>query len=210
MTESGYQGHGGAHDPPPPDKRLWVIAGILAVIAVVAVALLLTTLGDDDDSDDRATTDPSTTTEATTSSTSATTSTSTTEVTTTAEATTTTAADTTTTEVTPSTVDPADCTAAGTDPSDPERAAEEAYTAWTRGDAACAQRLMTQQAFDTLFARSGAGASDEFQGCWDMSEGGGEPLMDCAFTYEGGATHYMMQFSPTDGWLVFEITQVAD
>ncbi len=82
------------------------------------------------------------------------------------------------------------------------------FIAWTRGDTACAQELMTTEALDELFSRDGAEAQDDFQGCFEDTEG--DPHIDCAFTYEGGATHYLMNFSATDGWKVFDVTQVAD
>ncbi|NLD78485.1 MAG: hypothetical protein GX643_17675 [Acidimicrobiales bacterium] len=210
-----------SHEPqpfdaePPPDaqRRLWIIAAILAVIAVIAVALLFTTILDEDDDDPVATTDSSLV-ESTTTSTSSTSTTSTTTSTTTTtsepeEESTTTAPDTTTTTSEPPiTADPAQCRDAGADPTYPDSAAQAVFIAWTRGDTACARELMDDEAFDQLFSKSGAEATDDFQGCWETDEVG--PNSDCAFTYEGGSTHYVMRFSPTDGWQVSEIYQVAD
>lgn len=127
------------------------------------------------------------------------------------ESTTTTEAETTTTteDGTPSvTADPDQCAEAGSDPGNPEPAAQAVFIAWTRGDRGCASRLMTPAAFDELFARDGSGATDTFAGCFESDEG--DPHMDCAFVFEGGATHYLMQFSPLEGWKVFDITQFAD
>lgn len=180
----------------PPDRRPWIIAAILAVIAIVAVALLLTS----DDDEPTAATSTTISEETTTSE-----STTTTEATTTSESTTTT---TTVAEAPPVTADPAQCAEAGADPGDPAPAAQAVFQAWTRGDEACAHELMTDDAFDELFARDGTDAQDDFQGCTEADQP--DPAMDCAFTYEGGATHYLMSFSPTDGWLVTDIQQVAD
>ena len=47
-----------------------------------------------------------------------------------------------------------------------------------------------------------------FQGCVEVDDP--EPAIDCAFTFEGGSTHYLMNFSDTDGWTVFDVFQVAD
>jgi hypothetical protein len=194
---------GGQAPPPqgrPPDRRPWILAALMAAIALVAVVLLLV-----DDEDDDVATDASTTTSLMTTTTS--------ESTTTTEATTTTSETTTTTtppvsEAPPVTADPAQCAEAGSDPGDPEPAALAVFQSWERGDEACAQVLMTGDAFDELFSRDGSGATDVFQGCTEQADP--DPHVDCAFTYEGGATHYLLQFSPTDGWQVFDVTQVAD
>lgn len=212
------QGHdpvppGTPPEPPPADRRLWIIAGILAVIAVIAVGLLLTTQ-DDDDGDDVVTTDTSvsSSTSASTSSTTEVPETSASSSSTTVDDTssTTEASGSTTTtggEGPPVTADPAQCRDVAND-TDPEYPAQAVFVAWTRGDTVCAQQLMTAEAFDQLFARDGADAQDEFQGCNEITEG--DPHFDCAFTYEGGSTHFRMNFSPTDGWRVFEVYQVAD
>jgi hypothetical protein len=186
-----WDGDGG-----PPDRRPWILAGVLGLIALIAILLLV--LGGDDGDDEAA---PTTTSESTT-----------TEATTTSESTTTTEAPTTTaptTTASPSdTVDPVDCREVGGDPVDPDAAAQTVYDAWTRDDEACARELMSDAAFEELFARDGSDASDEFQGC--TADADPEPFTDCAFTYEGGATHYRMVYSPTDGWQVQDISQVAD
>lgn len=182
---------------PPPDRRPWIIAGLLGLIALLAIALLL--LSDDDD--DEVSTDTTTTSLETT------TSESTTSAPATTEAPTTTAAP-TTTQAPPNTVDPAQCRAAGSNPTDPESAARAVYDAWTRGDQACAAELMTDDARAQLFARDGSGASEQFQGCTEQATP--EPHVDCTFTYPGGSTHYLMRFSPTTGWQVYEVLQRAD
>lgn len=189
--------------PQPPDRRPWIIGGIVALIVVVAIVLLLLA-GDDDD--DAATDDTSTTTSTTAAST--TTSSSTTTTSTTAPTTTTTAAPTTTTAPTPVTEDPQFCADQGEDPDDPDPAARTVFAAWTRGDQNCAAELMTDDAREELFSRSGAGARDVFQGCEETDDP--EPVIDCAFTFEGGATHYLMNFGDADGWRVFDVTQFAD
>ena len=114
----------------------------------------------------------------------------------------------TTSAVTGVTADPAHCAEAGSDPANPDPAAQAVFIAWTRGDRACAAELMAPSALDQLFARDGTGATDVFQGCNEVTEP--DPAFDCAFTYEGGATHYTMVFSATDGWQVNGIHQVAD
>jgi hypothetical protein len=170
----------------------------MAAIALVAV-LLLVLAGDDDEDDvagDATTTAP-TPLESTTT---------TDDTTTTTEATTTTLPS--DTAVPPVTADPEQCDDAGSNPLDPAPAAQAVFQAWERGDEACAQLLMTDDAFDELFARDGSGATDVFQGCEEQADP--EPYVDCAFTYEGGATHYLMRFSPLAGWTVYDITQVAD
>jgi hypothetical protein len=189
--------------PPPPDRRPWIIGGLVALIVLLVIALLL--LGGDDDGDDTAgdTTTSSTTSSSTTSSTTTSSTSSTTTSTTAPPATTT-----TTTNVPPSTADPDECREEGQDPEAPEPAAEAVFDAWTRGDVACASELMTDDALDELFSRSGAGATDVFQGCFEVDEP--DPAIDCAFTYPGGSTHYLMNFSDTDGWQVFDVFQVAD
>lgn len=195
--------------PPPADDEgsnpwPWIIGGLLALIAVVALVLLLT--GGDDDGDDEIGLEPIP--GQTTTSTSSTTS-STTSTTTTAPPPTTTAPPaTTTTDAPPVTADPAQCEEAGSDPDAPEPAAQAVFIAWTRGDENCAAQLMTPAARVELFSRDGSQATDVFQGCTDVDEP--DPRTDCAFTFEGGSTHYLMNFSPTDGWTVFDIEQVAD
>lgn len=180
--------------PPPPDRRPWIIAGILGLIVVMLI-LLLALDGDDDGDDVDAS---STTTTALDTTTSSSTSSS--------SSTTTTAPTTTVAPVV--TVDPDECAEAGGGPAKPGIAAETVYDAWVRGDEACAAELMTAPALAELFSRDGADANDTFQGCTE--EDVPDPHTDCAFSYEGGATHYLMSFSDTDGWKVYDITQLAD
>lgn len=108
----------------------------------------------------------------------------------------------------PIVTDPAECRQSGSEPDNPELPAQVVFVAWTRTDTACAQELMTPDAFDTLFERDGTDAQDQFQGCTEATDG--DPHFDCAFSYEGGATHYLMNFSATEGWKVFDVTQFAD
>ena len=198
------EGPGGGYVPPtggtppagpPPDRRPWIIAGLLALLVVVLILLLLAQ--GDDDNDDASNTS---TTELTTSSSS-------TSTTTTTPSSTTTAAPTTTTSPVV-TVPPATCAAAGGGSAKPGLAAETLYDAWVRGDQACAAQLTTPAALAELFSRDGSGANDQFQGCTE--EDVPDPHTDCAFSFEGGATHYLMNFSDTDGWQTYDITQFAD
>lgn len=178
----------------PPDRRPWILAGLLGVIALIAIVLLLM---DDDDGDSAA---------------EETTTTSTTEPTTTSSSTTTSAPSTTTTAPTtttdPNAIDPATCAEAGSNPDTPGLAAQTVYDAWVRGDEPCAHELMTDDAFTELFTRDGSGANHTFQGCTEVEEP--DPHGDCAFTYEGGSTHYLIQYSDLEGWIVYDIEQVAD
>ena len=180
--------------PPPPDRRPWIIAAILALIVLMLVLLLV--LNGDDDGDDVDASSTTTTALATTTSSS----------TSSSSSTTTTAPTTTVAPVV--TVDPADCAEAGEGPMKPGLAAETVYDAWVRGDEACAAELMTAPALAELFSRNGEGANDTFQGCTEQDVP--DPHTDCAWSYEGGATHYLMSYSDTDGWQVYDITQFAD
>ena len=214
-TQPGTDGGGtGGVDGPPPDgepggkggsKMPWAIGGVLVLIAIVLGVLLATR---DDGKDDDVVLEPvpgeSTTTSSTTTSTTSSTST-------TAPATTTTTTAppaTTTTEAPPVTVPPEQCAEAGADPEAPEPAAETVFEAWTLGDEDCAAQLMTPAARVELFSLDGSGATDEFQGCFEVDDP--EPAIDCAYTYDGGSTHYLMNFSDTDGWIVFDVFQIAD
>jgi hypothetical protein len=188
-----------AADGGPPS---WLIPALVAVVLVLAAVVAFLLMRDDGDDEVSASTTSSST------STSSSTTSSSTSTTSTSLATTTTAAPTTTTANTPVTADPAQCRVAGSDPANPEPAAQAVFVAWTRGDTACAAELMTDDALDELFARDGSGATDEFQGCFEQDEP--DPHMDCAWTYPGGSTHYLMNLSPTDGWQVFDVEQIAD
>ncbi|MDP1819708.1 MAG: hypothetical protein Q8K58_07400 [Acidimicrobiales bacterium] len=183
---------------PPPDRRPWMVAGLLALILAVVLAVVL--LGGDDDDDDTATDASVTTTSASTTSATAT------------AGPTTDAAPTTTdapaAEAPPVTLDPDACTAAGANPATPGLTAETVFDAWVLGDRTCAARLMEDDALAELFDRDGEGAADTFQGCTEVDEP--DPHADCAFTYEGGTTHYLLRLSPTEGWKVFDVTQSAD
>jgi hypothetical protein len=182
--------------PPPPDRRPWIIAAVLALIVLMLV-LLLVLQGDDDDDGDVDASSTTTTAQVTSTSSSSSSSTSTS-----------TTAEPTTTVAPVVTVPPDDCADAGEGAAKPGLAAETVYDAWVRGDEACAAELMTAPALAELFSRDGEGANDTFQECFE--EDLPDPHTDCAFTYEGGSTHYLMNFSPTDGWQVYDITQIAD
>lgn len=182
----------GPAGPPPPDRRPWVIAGLVVLILAMLVLLVLTR----DDGDEGTATSSTTTSEPST-----TTSTSTSSTTSTTVAT-------TTTQAPVVTVPPAECKAAGAGPAKPGTAAQAVYDAWTRGDQACAAELMTAPALAKLFARDGTGAQDAFQGCSEVLLP--DPHVDCGFTYEGGATHYLLRYGATSGWQVYDVTQVAD
>ena len=179
--------------PPPPDRRPWIIAAVLALIVVMLILLLVMQDDDDDGVDASSTT---TTALVTTTSTTSTT----------APASTTSVAPSTTAPIV--TVPPTECAEAGEGPAKPALAAETVYDAWVRGDQACAAQLMTSDALDELFDRDGTGADDQFQGCTEIELP--DPHTDCAFTYEGGSTHYLMNFSDTDGWQVYDVVQSAD
>jgi hypothetical protein len=180
--------------PPPPDRRPWIIAALLGLIVVVLILILLFQSDDEDDVDAAA----STTTSEVTSTTS-----------TTAPSTTTTEEEaTTTTEAPGVTVPPEECAALGEDGAKPGLAAQTVYEAWTRGDEACAAELMSAPALAELFSRDGEGATDDFQGCTESDEP--DLDADCTYTYEGGATHYLMEFSDSEGWKVVDIEQIAD
>lgn len=181
--------------PPPPDRRPWIIVGLLAAIVVVLILVLL--LRDDGNTSDSAGT---TTSEVSTSTSSSTT--------TSVVSTTSTTAPPTTTTSPVVTAPPATCADAGTDPAKPGLVAQTVYDAWVRGDQTCAATLMTPAARAELFSRDGAGATDVFQGC--TQEQLPNDQADCAFTYDGGATHYQQKYDATDGWKVFDITQIAD
>jgi hypothetical protein len=199
----GDEGGGGGYVPPtggtppvapPPDRRPWIIAGLLALIVVMLIVLLL--MQDDDDGDDVSAT--SSTTELTTS----------TSSTSTTVTTTTTTAAPTTTDAPIVTVPPSQCKTAGSGPMKPGLAAQTVYDAWVRGDKACAAEIMTPAALAELFSRDGTDAHDDFVECTEQALP--DPHTDCQFHYDGGATDYLMTFSNTKGWQVYDITQVAD
>ena len=196
----------GAGPREPDNTRMWVIGG-LAVLAIV-IALAAFVLSRDDGSDTATDTTEQTTTTASSSSTSSTTATTAATTTTAGTTATVTAPTSTTSGPTPVTADPVQCREAGSDAGDAETPAKAVFVAWTRTDRACADELMTDAALAELFGRNGADAQDIFQGCSESTEG--DPHMECAFSYEGGATFYLMNFSPTVGWQVFDITQIAD
>lgn len=184
-------------EPPsdePPDRRPWIIGGLVALVLLVGLGVLL--FGDDDD---ETTTSSSTTTtlEETTT---------TESTTTTAPTTTTTAAPETTTTSPPSTVAPGLCQSSG--PDDPDTTAQVVYQAFTLGDRDCAANLATSEALDQLFAIPGGGAGWSFAGCFDEDEP--DPHTLCGFTFEGGSTSFRVNYSETEGWTVYQVSQTAD
>jgi cytoskeletal protein RodZ len=180
-------------EPPAdrPDRRGWIVAAILGAILLIGIVVLLM---DDDDDDDVATDDT-------------TTSTSTTVEETTTSSTTSTTEGSTTTAASESTVPPEACVPSS-DPDEPDPTVETLYEAYQLGDRGCAEALATDEAVDTLFAIPGDGEGWTYQGCTET--GDGEPIMDCAYTFTGGATHFEVTFSDTDGWLVTDVYQTAD
>jgi hypothetical protein len=182
--------------PDEPDRRPWILVGVLAAIVAVLILILLLQRGDDDDGDTVAggSTTTSSVVDSTTSAPAAPSTTTTTE------------APTTTTAAPATTLDPADCKAAGAGQAKVGLAAQTVYDAWARNDGGCAHELMTDDAFDELFQRDGTGAQWQFQGC--SNEILPQPHADCAFSYEGGATHLLGKFS--GGWKFYDIEQVAD
>jgi hypothetical protein len=165
-------------------RRVWLVPLLL-----VALAAGLTGCGDDDDEEaSNATTVSSTTS------------------TSRPIATSTTAESTTTSAATSATIPPAQCNPK-TDPGKPALPAETFYEAWRVGDKPCAQKLGTPAAVDALFALKPNGPEWDFQGC----TAGDEPDSgDCAFTYEGGATHFTIVYNATSGWSITKVFQVAD
>ncbi len=188
--------------PPPtglppggrPDRRGWLLAGLLA--AVVVVGLLAFALDDDEED---ATSDATTTTTAVESTTSS-------SASSTTEATTTTASTTTTTESPAPTVAPGLCTSGA--PDDPDHSVQVLYQAYTLNDRDCAEQLGTPSAVDELFAIPGGGGGWQYQGCTEQTDP--DPHLDCAFTFTGGATHFRTNYSDIDGWVVFDVYQIAD
>jgi len=176
----------------PPDRRPWIILALLALIVAAGLAVLL--LQDDDET---ASTDTTSTTVEDTTTTSTTT-------TTTASTSTTTTAPTTTSP--PATVAPGLCVSS--DPDEPEPTAQVVYQAYTLGDRDCAANLATSDAVDQLFAIPGGGGGWSFAGCFDQKDP--DPHTQCSFTFEGGSTSFRMSYSDTEGWIVYEVFQVAD
>jgi hypothetical protein len=177
-----------------PDRRWWILAALLAAVILIGVAALLLG-GDDDESADDTTTTSTTVAESTSSS--ATSSTTTSSTTTTS---------TTSTTTPPATVDPALCVSG--EPDDPDSSVQVLYEAYTLGDRDCAEQLATDSAVDTLFAIPGGGGGWTYQGCTEQDEP--DPHLDCAYSFTGGATHFRMSFSDTDGWVVYDVEQTTD
>ena len=168
-------------------RRLWL------PLVLLALAAGLTACGSDDAEDTAA---------ATTTSTSEATST-------TAPISSTTVAAVTTSTPMPvpaNTIPPAQCNPK-TDPAKPALPAETFYKAWRIGDKACAQKLGIPAAVDALFKLKPNGPEWDFQGC---TAGQQPDTGDCAFTYEGGATHFAIAYSAANGWSITKVSQVAD
>jgi hypothetical protein len=174
-----------------------IIGALVAIIVVLALILLL---GNDDD-DDVATggTDTTSITLEDTTASSSTTSTTVEETTTTTAGTTSTAPETT--------IPAAQCNPK-TSPAAPGAPAMTFYEAWRVGDRDCAEKLGTEDAVDTLFDLEPNGPEWEFQGCNEVADP--DPHGDCAFTYEGGSTHFKIVYGAINGWSIFEVYFVAD
>jgi hypothetical protein len=183
---------GGVPPSEPPDRRPWIIVALLLLI--VAAGLLVLLLQDDHETASSDSSTTSSTVEDTTTSTSTTTTSSTTSTT----------APTTTSP--PVTVAPGLC--ASSDPDEPEPTAQVVYQAYTVGDRDCAAKLATPDAVDELFAIPGGGGGWSFAGCFDQEDP--DPHTQCSFTFEGGSTGFNMSYSDTDGWIIYEVFQVAD
>jgi hypothetical protein len=183
---------GGRPPSEPPDRRPWIIVALLLLI--VAAGLLVLLLQDDDETASSDSSTTSSTVEDTTTSTSTTTTSSTTSTT----------APTTTSP--PVTVAPGLCVSSG--PDEPEPSAQVVYQAYTLGDRDCAANLATPDAVDELFAIPGGGGGWSFAGCFDQEDP--DPHTQCSFTFEGGSTSFRMSYSDTDGWIIYEVFQVAD
>jgi hypothetical protein len=83
------------------------------------------------------------------------------------------------------------------------------YLAYTLGDRACADQLMTPSAANELFAIPGQGAGWEFMGCTPQAQPA-PPHTDCAFRFETGATHFRMTNDDAEGWQVYDVYQTTD
>lgn len=209
----GGNGPDEPEDGAPLDQRQKIVLGVLAgVIVLLLVVLGVVALGGDDSTDvaTTSTTGDTTTSTAESTTTSADTTTSTETTTTTSSTTTTTTAPPTTTTTTtapPPTIAPARCTGR-TGPNNPDPVAMVFYDAWTLGDRGCAEEVATDDAVETLFRASGAGASWTFQGCDTVDDP--EPHTECIWSYEGGASFFTMEFEQPDGWRVTAVDFVAD
>lgn len=182
---------------PEPDRRwLWAIGVVGALLIALILFLLL------DRGDKTTTAAPS----STTPSSSTTSATSTTVPTTTAKPAVT-ASSSTTAPSTTSTIAPARCTG-HTNPSDPEAPARTLYDAWRIGDRDCADKLASDKAVSDLFKLQPNGPEWSFQGCQEVADP--DPHHDCAFTYEGGASHFLERYGAIDGWQIYEVQFVAD
>ncbi|MEX2294542.1 MAG: hypothetical protein WD691_12195 [Acidimicrobiales bacterium] len=182
--------------PPGGGDRQWWILGVLAALILIVglVALLLS--GNDDSSSTADTTTTSAESTTTTSSTS-----------TTVESTTTSEESTTTTSESPrSTVAPGLCRSGESD--DPDTSVQVLYQAYTLDDRVCAYQLGTQEAVDTLFAIPGRGGGWTYQGCTEGEDD--DEHIDCAFTFDGGATHFRTSYTDDDEWIVFDVYQTVD
>ncbi len=199
---------GGPDDPEPP-KDPWRIAIIVlaVVIGLLLLLLLIVSLTGSDDEGTSTTTTSSTTDSSTTTSTTSSTTTTAAPTTTTTAAPSTTTTSSTTTTAPPTTIAPARCTGT-TGPTEPEPVAVVFYDAWRVDDTGCAAKVADQSAINTLFALDGAGAQWQFQGCSTFDDP--EPKFDCAYTYEGGSSHFEMQYGAIAGWQIVAVEFVAD
>lgn len=87
----------------------------------------------------------------------------------------------------------------------PEESARHLYESWKAGDKTEALKFAEQAAVDNVFSRPYTGPDPEFMGC--------DHEVDhyfCRFRYEGGSTTYRVDGGNSAGYVVTEMTQVAD
>lgn len=190
--------------PPPgappgygPDRPEWLpwAIGAVGVLIVLLIAFLVLDNGDDDTNVVASTTSSSTT--------------STTEerqTSTTAQRAAT-SAPATTAAPSSSTIPRSRCTGR-TSATNPEAPARTLHDSWRISDRDCAETVADKKVVDELFDLEPNGPAWTFQGC--NEEADPDPHYDCAFTYEGGSAHFLLNYGAKDGWRVYDIEFVAD
>lgn len=83
------------------------------------------------------------------------------------------------------------------------------YDAWTVNDRACAEKIATDEAVDTLFMIDGSEAQWEFQEC-TIDEQTADRDTVCSFRYEGGTARFALHRVPVDGWELYDVDFQAD